>query len=301
MIAVKNLVYEYLDTKALKQVSFTIAEGAITALVGPNGAGKTTLLKCVAGLTKPGGGTISIGGINVLEEPRRCHELMGFLPDSFGLYDALTVQQSLEYFALAHNLDRHVARERAAEIAELLDLSGKFRSRAASLSRGMRQRLAIGQAMIHYPKVLLLDEPASGLDPEARIALAELFLRLNAERKITLLVSSHILAELDQYANDLLILRSGRVVEHRQVAKAGSGRKIMIRCASGREQIAKIAQRNSAAVVREEQDAVCVQFSGSDDELALLLKELVQNDVAVTEFFCKKEGVQEQYLETIRN
>lgn len=300
MITVENLVYEYLDTKALDQVSFTIAAGAITALVGPNGAGKTTLLKCLAGLTKPSSGTITVGGINVLEEPRRCHELMGFLPDFFGLYDALTVQQSLEYFALAQNLDRHVARERAAEIAELLNLSDKFRSRAASLSRGMRQRLAIGQAMVHYPKVLLLDEPASGLDPEARIALAELFLLLNAERGMTLVVSSHILAELDQYANDMLILRSGRVVEHRSVAKIGGGRKIMIRCTSGQEQIAEIARRNGAIGVREEQDAVCVQFSGSDEGLTLLLKELVQHGVAVTEFFCKKEGVQEQYLETIR-
>ncbi len=302
MIAVKNLVYEYLDTKALDQVSFAIDEGAITALVGPNGAGKTTLLKCVAGLTKPSGGSIAVGGINVLEEPRRCHELMGFLPDFFGLYDALTVQQSLEYFALAQNLDRRLAKERAAEVAELLHLSDKFRSRAASLSRGMRQRLAIGQAMVHYPKVLLLDEPASGLDPEARIALAELFLRLNAEKKMTLVVSSHILAELDQYANDMLVLREGRVVEHRSLIKKSGLRKVLIRAASGQERIAAIARpMNGVTDVREERDAVCVPFSGTDEELALLLKELVRNDIAVTEFFCKKEGVQEQYLETVKN
>lgn len=301
MIVVENLVYEYWDTKALEQVSFKIAAGAITALVGPNGAGKTTLFKCVAGLTKPSCGSIAVGGINVLEEPRRCHELMGFLSDFFGLYDALTVQQSLEYFALAQNLDRRLAKERAAEVAELLNLSEKFRSRAASLSRGMRQRLAIGQAMIHYPKVLLLDEPASGLDPEARIALAELFLRLNAEKKMTLVVSSHILAELDQYANDMLVLRDGRVVEHRSVTSKNGSRKVIIRSASGRERIAEFAgQVNGVTEVREEQGAVCVQFSGTDDDLAMLLKELVQNGVAVTEFFCKKEGVQEQYLETVR-
>jgi ABC-2 type transport system ATP-binding protein len=301
MIAVKNLVYEYLDTKALEQVSFAIDEGAITALVGPNGAGKTTLLKCVAGLTKPSGGSIAVGGINVLEEPRRCHELMGFLPDFFGMYDALTVQQSLEYFALAQNLDRRLAKERAAEVAELLHLSDKFRIRAASLSRGMRQRLAIGQAMVHYPKVLLLDEPASGLDPEARIALAELFLRLNAEKKMTLVVSSHILAELDQYANDMLVLREGRVVEHRSLIKKDGLRKVLIRAASGQERIAAIARRmNGAADAHEERDAVCVQFSGDDQELALLLRALVQNGIPVTEFFCKKEGVQEQYLETVK-
>jgi len=144
---------------------------------------------------------------------------------------------------------------------------------------------------------LLLDEPASGLDPEARIALAELFLRLNAERKMTLVVSSHILAELDQYANDLLILRGGRVVEHRPVTKIGNGRKIIIRCTRGQERIAAIVQPASMCV---EQNEVCVQFHGTDEELAQLLQELVQGGVAVTEFFCKKEGVQEQYLETIR-
>jgi ABC-2 type transport system ATP-binding protein len=302
MISVKNLVYEYLDAKALDQVSFAIDEGAITALVGPNGAGKTTLLKCVAGLMKPNSGSVAVGGINVLEEPRRCHEIMGFLPDFFGLYDALTVQQSLEYFALAQNLDRRLAKERAAEIAELLHLSDKFRSRAASLSRGMRQRLAIGQAMVHYPKVLLLDEPASGLDPEARMALAELFLHLNAEKKMTLVVSSHILAELDQYANDMLVLRQGRVVEHRSLTKKSGLRKVLVRAASSQERIAEIARpMTGAAGVSEERDAVCVQFSGTDEELALLLRELVENGIAVTEFFCKKEGVQEQYLETVKN
>lgn len=301
MIAVDHLIYEYRDTRALDDVSFTIEEGAITALVGPNGAGKTTLLKCIAGLVKPCSGRISAGGISVLDEPRRCHEIMGFLPDFFGLYDALTVRQSLEYFALAQNLDRSLAKERAAEVAGLLNLTDKFHSRAASLSRGMRQRLAVGQAIVHYPKVLLLDEPASGLDPEARISLAQLFLRLNAEKKMTLVVSSHILAELDQYAKELLILRNGRIVEHRSVAKERRSRKIMIRCSSGREKIAEIAQRmGNVAGVRDENGFVCVDFSGNEDAVSALLNELVNNDIGVMEFFIKKEGVQEQYLETVK-
>jgi ABC-2 type transport system ATP-binding protein len=302
MITLENLSYEYLETKALDEVSFTIAEGTITALVGPNGAGKTTLLKCIAGLVKPYSGSISVAGINVLEEPRKCHEIMGFLPDFFGLYDALTVRQSLEYFALAQNLAQDIASERAVEVAGLLHLTDKFHSRAASLSRGMRQRLAIGQAIVHYPKVLLLDEPASGLDPEARISLAQLFLRLNAERKMTIVVSSHILAELDQYAKELLILRSGRIVEHGSVAKENGSKKIMVRCSSGsREEVAAIAQRiDSAASIHVEENYFCVQFTGNEQEISLLLKELVSNDLDVTEFFLKKEGVQEQYLETIK-
>jgi ABC-2 type transport system ATP-binding protein len=303
MIAVEHLVYEYRDTKALDDVSFTIAAGAITALVGPNGAGKTTLLKCVAGLVKPYSGTISVGGISVLDEPRRCHEIMGFLPDFFGLYDALTVRQSLEYFALAQNLGHRLAKERAAEVAELLHLTDKFHSRASSLSRGMRQRLAIGQAMVQYPKVLLLDEPASGLDPEARILLAQLFLRLNAEQQMTLVVSSHILAELDQYANDLLILRNGRIVEHRTAVEERSRgkKKIMIRCVGGRERMAEIVQRMEyVAGITQEDAYTCLAFNGQEEDASALLTELVRNNVQVAEFFVKREGMQEQYLETVQ-
>ncbi|MCI5129054.1 MAG: ABC transporter ATP-binding protein, partial [Candidatus Electrothrix sp. AUS3] len=129
MITVERLTYEYPETKALDDISFTVQEGAITALVGPNGAGKTTLLKCIAGLVKPYSGSISVHGINVLEEPRKSHEIMGFLTDFFGLYDALTVSQSLEYFALAQKLDKSMVKERAAEVAGLLNLTDKQHSR----------------------------------------------------------------------------------------------------------------------------------------------------------------------------
>ncbi|MCI5222870.1 MAG: ABC transporter ATP-binding protein [Candidatus Electrothrix sp. AR4] len=302
MITVKHLTYEYPDTKALDNISFTVQVGAITALVGPNGAGKTTLLKCIAGLVKPYGGSISVDGINVLEEPRRSHEVMGFLTDFFGLYDALTVSQSLEYFALAQNIDRSLVKERAEEVAGLLNLTDKLHSRASSLSRGMRQRLAIGQAMVHYPKVLLLDEPSSGLDPEARMSLAELFLRLNAEKNMTIMVSSHILAELDQYAQDLLILKNGRIVEHTAVTnQSGNKRKVMIRCNSGEERIAAFVQDlEIVSSISRENSHLCLEFTGKDSELSELLHSLVNDGIPVVEFFIKTEGMQEQYLETMR-
>ena len=303
MITVEHLTYEYPDTKALDDVSFTVEQGSITALVGPNGAGKTTLLRCIAGLVKPYSGNISADGINVLEEPRASHQVMGFLPDFFGLYDALTVSQSLEHFALAQNLDKALAKERAAEVAGLLNLSHKLHSRASALSRGMRQRLAIGQAMVHYPKVLLLDEPSSGLDPEARISLAELFLHLNAERGMTLLVSSHILSELDQYAQNLLIMKNGQVVDHAALAdRREKGRKVMIRCPDeDMDRISLLVQdmeNISGSSLAE--PYLCLDFLGDDGELSELLHRLVSSKLAVMEFFVKKEGMQEQYLETIR-
>jgi ABC-2 type transport system ATP-binding protein len=303
MINVQHLTYEYPDTKALDDVSFTVQEGTITALVGPNGAGKTTLLRCLAGLVKPYSGSISVNGINVLEEPRKSHEVMGFLPDFFGLYDALTVSQSLEHFALAQNLDKRLVKERAEEVAGLLNLSHKLHSRASALSRGMRQRLAIGQAMVHYPKVLLLDEPSSGLDPEARISLAELFLRLNAEKKMTLIVSSHILAELDQYAKDLLIMKGGQIVEHSAVSgKERKGRELMIRCpAEDMDRIGAFIQGvENIGAVRWAEPYLSLEFLGDDTELSQLLQNLVRGGLSIMEFFIKTQGMQEQYLETIR-
>jgi ABC-2 type transport system ATP-binding protein len=208
MIEIKNLSFRFGTHCALNELSFTIPEGSITALVGPNGAGKTTLMRCMSALAHPTEGQVLIDGIDSSEDPHACHRLLGFLADNFGLYEELTVEQSLAYFAAAHQMDQ----QRVEEVLEQVNLTNKKKEQIKSLSRGMRQRVGIAQAIIHLPKYLILDEPASGLDPEARIQLAELFKQLN-KAGITLLVSSHILAELDQYANHLIVLKEGKLVE----------------------------------------------------------------------------------------
>jgi ABC-2 type transport system ATP-binding protein len=208
MIEIKNLSFRFGTHRALNELSFTIPEGSITALVGPNGAGKTTLMRCMSALAHPTEGQVLIDGIDSSEDPHACHRLLGFLADNFGLYEELTVEQSLAYFAAAHQMDQ----QRVEEVLEQVNLTNKKKEQIKSLSRGMRQRVGIAQAIIHLPKYLILDEPASGLDPEARIQLAELFKQLN-KAGITLLVSSHILAELDQYANHLIVLKEGKLVE----------------------------------------------------------------------------------------
>ena len=208
MIEIKNLSFRFGTHRALNELSFTIPEGSITALVGPNGAGKTTLMRCMSALAHPTEGQVLIDGIDSSEDPHACHRLLGFLADNFGLYEELTVEQSLAYFAAAHQMDQ----QRVEEVLEQVNLTNKKKEQIKSLSRGMRQRVGIAQAIIHLPKYLILDEPASGLDPEARIQLAELFKQLN-KAGITLLVSSHILAELDQYANHLIVLKAGKLVE----------------------------------------------------------------------------------------
>lgn len=217
IIEVTDLTFDYPGFRALEHVSLRIAPGTVTALVGPNGAGKTTLLRCIAALDTPLSGTVRVAGHDVYESPRSVHQLMGYLSDSFGLYSDLTVAQGLEYAARSQGLAATDVAQAVALTAGRMGLADKLQNLARTLSRGQRQRLAIGQAIIHSPQVLLLDEPASGLDPEARGALASVFKALQAQG-MTLLVSSHILAELDEYSTHMLALNHGRVLEHRALA-----------------------------------------------------------------------------------
>ena len=213
MIDVEGLVVDYPGHRALHGVSLHIAAGTVTALVGPNGAGKSTLLRCIAGLDSPLAGTVQVAGIDVQEDSRRAHRHMGYLSDFFGLYESLSVAQCLQYAAESQGLTRAHAAQRVQEVAAQLALSDKLGNAARALSRGQRQRVAIGQAIIHQPQVLLLDEPASGLDPEARSSLSGLFRQLHAQG-MTLLVSSHILSELDEYSTHILSIREGRITSH---------------------------------------------------------------------------------------
>ena len=213
MIDISQLVFEYPGHRALDGVSLRIAEGSVTALVGPNGAGKSTLLRCIAGLEQPLSGQIQVKGISVTDQPREVHRHLGYLSDFFGLYDRLSVQRCLEYSALAMGLPQRQAAGRAEEVAAQLGLGELLQRCPTELSRGQRQRVAIGQAIVHQPGVLLLDEPASGLDPEARGSLSQLFRQLQAQG-MTLVVSSHILSELDEYCTHILSIRNGRIESH---------------------------------------------------------------------------------------
>jgi len=195
MIEIRELVFEYPGHRALAGVSLTIVKGSITALVGPNGAGKTTLLRCMAALETPYSGHVTIDGLDTREAPRAIHAGLGYLPDFFGLYDALSVRRCLHYAARAHGIAPEAAAAAAEAAAVRVGLADRMEQAAGQLSRGLRQRLAIAQAIVHRPKVLLLDEPAAGLDPKARRDLSRLLLVLR-DGGMTLVVSSHILGRL---------------------------------------------------------------------------------------------------------
>jgi ABC-2 type transport system ATP-binding protein len=219
IIDVKDITYIYTEDKALDQVSFQMPEGAITALAGPNGAGKSTLMRCLAGLDTPYSGKVMIGGIDAQERPRDVHRITGYLSDFFGLYDALSVRQCLTYFAWSRLIPQDYMQTQIDWLIDLLGLEEVIDKKAGDLSRGWRQRVGIAQSIIHNPKLLILDEPASGLDPEARQKLSKILRTLRKDHGMSILVSSHILAELEDYCDSMLILRDGKLIDHIQAGE----------------------------------------------------------------------------------
>ena len=221
MIVVKDVIYDYPSSRALHGVSFEVEAGAVLALVGPNGAGKSTVMRCIAALDSPLEGAISVAGLDTQDDPRGVHAAIGYLPDFFGLYDELSVRRALTYAARSRGVSEADTPKAVEEAAARVQLTDRLDARAGELSRGLRQRLAIAQTIVHRPSVLLLDEPAAGLDPEARRSLSDLIVRLAGEG-MTVVVSSHILAELEDYSTRMLMIRDGRVAGGGVVA-AGSG------------------------------------------------------------------------------
>ena len=303
MILVENLVFDYPGLRALHGIAFEIGAGSITALVGPNGAGKTTLLRCIAALDTPVAGRILVDGVDVHDDPRQCHRRMGYLSDFFGLYNELTVEQCLRHRAAAQDVPPGERAELVSKAVGRTGLSDRLGQKAGELSRGLRQRLAIAHSILHEPRVVLLDEPASGLDPEARLDLSRLFLRLQAEG-MTLLVSSHILAELEDYSTHMMILRQGRLVEHTRVDGAGGAARrvtVAIRLAEPSDRLpALVAALPDSDVISADESAARVTMPASAVERHRALKHLIDEGLAVAAFEELRPDLQETYLAHLR-
>jgi ABC-2 type transport system ATP-binding protein len=300
IIEVQGLVFEYPGVRALDDVSVSIRRGEIAALVGPNGAGKTTLLRCLAALDQPIAGSVQVDGVDALDSPRECHRRLGYLPDFYGLYRDLTVSQCLSFVARAHGIEPERVPEAVGRAAARLQISDRLEDKAGTLSRGLSQRLAIAQAIVHEPGVLLLDEPASGLDPEARDALAHLFLELR-DQGMTLVVSSHILAELESYSTTMLILRHGRVVEHEALQAAATGVRMRLTLSAPHAGLAELlSSADGISDVQAEALAVNFRLAGDAQARHLLLKRLVEAGVPVAGFAESRVNLQDAYLERVR-
>lgn len=212
MLELKQVHKSYGKVKALNGLDLHIEKGKIYGFVGPNGAGKTTTMKIIAGLIQPDQGEIFMEGLKLSGRPEENRKLIGYMPDFFGVYDNLLVSEYLEFFGELYGLAPNVISQKVEELLELVKLSDQRNSMVDSLSRGMKQRLCLARALIHEPKLLLLDEPASGMDPVARMQMKDILKDLSA-RGQTILISSHILPELAEICDEIGILSKGRMIK----------------------------------------------------------------------------------------
>ena len=300
-IEVRDLVYEYPNVRALNGISLTVAPHTITALVGPNGAGKTTLLRCIAALDRPYSGTIHVGGLSVQDAPRKVHRLLGYLPDFYGLYEDLSVEQCLTFAALSRAIGLDDVSAAVMRTARQVGIGDRLKSRAGDLSRGLRQRLAIGQSMVHSPQVLILDEPAAGLDPQARRELSQLLLDIKAQG-VTQIVSSHILAELEDYSDQMIILdagvvRGGGAIDVREQA---SIIRVRIELAVPNSSFERVMRETGeVSVVSVSETAAIISMPQNAAARAALLKSLVDAGFAVAAFVPQTRWLEEAYFEEV--
>lgn len=299
LINVKNLNFDYSRKNILKDINFTIAEGSVTALVGPNGAGKTTLLRCMTSLETPLSGEVVIDGIDVHEHPRQAHKKMGYLSDFFGVYDDLTVKQCLTYMAWCHNLESENLNAHVEHIAKEVDLDKHLEHTASALSRGYKQRLGVGLALIHKPKLILLDEPASGMDPEARVQFSKLILRLQ-QKGMTIIVSSHILAELEEYCTDMLVIREGEIKSHVSLKEHTQNQLAIIQITLNtvdKKNISTIETYEGVDNLKVKDNIVEFSFNDHSQEQQKLLKYLIDENLPISSFTPVKKTLQEAYMD----
>ena len=280
MIRVEHVNHWFGSMQVLRDLSMHVPAGEIFGFIGPNGAGKTTTIRMMATLLEPDDGRVLVDGIDVVEAPAEVRKVLGFMPDAFGVYDRITVVEYLEFFAAAHGIGLG-ARQRTVEaVMELTDL-GPLRDRLVqTMSKGMRQRLGIARMLLHDPKVLILDEPANGLDPRARIQMRDLIEELRGLGK-TILLSSHILTELSDMCTSVAILEKGRLLAGGSVDAIGRTlkpeRAVKLRVLAPPEDVEAILARGPEVlgVERDPDGSFKVQYRGGDEALADLVDHCV--------------------------
>jgi ABC-2 type transport system ATP-binding protein len=276
------LTKRYGSLFAVRDLDLDVPRGATFGLIGPNGAGKTTTMSVIASLLRPTAGTVDVAGADPVREPASVRRHVGYMPDVLGVYDATTVEEYLEFFAGAYRVPRKQWAGLIDGLLELVDLTGKRTAQVNSLSRGMKQRLSLARALVHDPDVLVLDEPASGLDPRARIDLRTLLLTLREMGK-TVLISSHILPELQEVCTGVAIIERGRLLAAGAptdiLDRLGGGRRVVARLAGGEERTFAVADDvEQARVLRdllaEGLDVVEYRQTGGDlEDLFLAITE----------------------------
>ena len=300
VIQLTNLRKEFDDLTAVCNLTLGIPKGEIYGLIGPKGAGKTTTIRMACGLLTPTDGKVSVSEVDVLKEPERVQQYIGYLSDFFSVYEDLKVWEYLDYFAHAYKMAASEIEGRITDVIFQTGLEVKRDALIRGLSRGMKQRLGIARAIIHRPSVLLLDEPASGLDPKARFDLRNL-LRSLSDQGTTILISSHILTELEVFCTSIGIMEKGKLVRSgpiEEFAALDLGRSIRLgwvgEFASTVRSLLETHAKVTNSLVNGNEGSF--QFTGSKDELAEILSSLVTVGVPVLSFGETKQSVEDIYL-----
>lgn len=305
MIECRNLTKVYGEHVALNNLSLKLEAGDAFGFIGPNGAGKTTTIRILATLLEPTSGEALVGGYSVLQEADDVRRILGYMPDQFGIYDGMRSYEYLEFFAAAYRVPRAKRPELIKDVLEITDLTGKREAFVETLSTGMRQRLCLAKTLLHDPKVLVLDEPASGLDPRARIELKELIRELSRMGK-TLCVSSHILPELADFCNKVGILEGGVLLASgpvESILERASARVRSVRVVVLSEPEKAEALLSAWAPVqnlRREDRTFHFDTEAELDTLADLLDKMIQDRVRVVHFGEEKTDLEKVFLQVTR-
>jgi ABC-2 type transport system ATP-binding protein len=300
MIAVEQLTKTYGSRSALDHVSFEVPEREIFGFVGPNGAGKTTTLRILAALLEPTDGKAFIDGADVTKEPDKIHSRIGYMPDFFGVYDQLTVAEYLDFYAACYRQPKQRRKKVVDDLLALIGLTDRRNQPVDTLSRGLKQRACLARALVHDPSVLLLDEPASGLDPRARVEMREILKELQHMGK-TIIISSHILPELTELCTMIGIIDQGRM------RATGSVRDVIAQLTGGRRlRITVLGEKSEAAAVLTPlasvrhvemvNGAIEAEYEGDDAVAADILQSLTGAGIRVSGFTPLDGGLEDAFL-----
>lgn len=301
MLQIEQLKKTYGKVSALDELDMHVKESALYGFVGPNGAGKTTTIKIITGLLMPDGGKVTIDGVDVVKEPQKLKEHIGYVPDFFGVYDNLKVSEYMEFFASCYGLEGLKARKRYMELLGQVGLDGKVDFYVDGLSRGMKQKLCLARALIHNPSMLIMDEPTSGLDPRTRYEFKEILKELSQQGK-TVLISSHILAELAEICTDIGIIEQGKIVLEGNMddilSRINTNNPLIISVFSNRETAMSILRSHPCVetiTIRDED--IIVGFSGDRQDEAVLLQQMIDAEVLVYGFVRERGNLESIFMQ----
>jgi ABC-2 type transport system ATP-binding protein len=300
ILEVDNLRKEFGTLVAVNDISLSVEKGQVWGLIGPNGAGKTTLLRMLATVLRPTSGSVQLLGFDLAKEYLKIRRHIGYLPDFFNLYNDLTLRECLEFFAKAYKVENKLIPRKVDEVLDYVELQSKRDDFIRHLSRGMVQRMGVGALLVHDPDVFLLDEPASGLDPKARIQLRAVLKKLSGEGK-TIIISSHILTELSGICSHIALMNEGDIVLHGAVEeiqrKVFDTRKLCISVLDDCEEAIRLIEEFTKTKIETARDnEIIVEISADATELAALNSHLVSKGIKVYSFGEEKTDLEDLFM-----